>query len=128
MENIGVGLMLMVVGMATVFVILLIVIYLSKYLITVVNKVAPEEAPKKAPAVAPTADTGAMDAIKAAVEILTAGKGQVIKIEKLKSKKRKTHLSKMEREVKFSLVFRDMWQSAGKYVRSEEHTSELQSH
>ena len=38
---------------------------------------------KKAPAVAPTADTGAMDAIKAAVEILTAGKGQVIKIEKL---------------------------------------------
>ena len=27
--------------------------------------------------------TGAMDAIKAAVEILTAGKGQVIKIEKL---------------------------------------------
>ena len=65
MENIGVGLMLMVVGMATVFVILLIVIYLSKYLITVVNKVAPEEAPKKAPGVAPTADTGAMDAIKA---------------------------------------------------------------
>ena len=50
--------------------------YLSK-------QVAPEEAPKKAPAVAPTADTGAMDAIKAAVEILTAGKGQVIKIEKL---------------------------------------------
>lgn len=49
MENIGVGLMLMVVGMATVFVILLIVIYLSKYLITVVNKVAPEETPKKAP-------------------------------------------------------------------------------
>ena len=83
MENIGVGLMLMVVGMATVFVILLIVIYLSKYLITVVNKVAPEETPKKAPAVAPTADTGAMDAIKAAVEILTACKGQVIKIEKL---------------------------------------------
>ena len=31
MENIGVGLMLMVVGMATVFVILLIVIYLSTY-------------------------------------------------------------------------------------------------
>lgn len=43
----------------------------------------PEETPKKAPAVASTADTGAMDAIKAAVEILTAGKGQVIKIEKL---------------------------------------------
>ena len=85
MENIGVGLMLMVVGMATVFVILLIVIYLSKYLITVVNKVAPEETPKKAPAVAPTADTGAMDAIKAAVEILTAGKGQEVIIQKKKN-------------------------------------------
>ena len=83
MENIGVGLMLMVVGMATVFVILLIVIYLSKYLITIVNKVAPEEAPRKVPTVAPTTDAGAMDAIKAAVEISTAGKGQVIKIEKL---------------------------------------------
>lgn len=83
MENIGIGLMLMVVGMATVFVILLIVIYLSKYLITLVNKLAPEEAPKKMPAVASTTDIGAMDAIKAAVDILTAGKGQVVKIEKL---------------------------------------------
>ena len=54
-----IGLMLMVVGMATVFVILLIVIYLSKYLITVVNKVAPEEAPKKAPAVALVTAVGA---------------------------------------------------------------------
>ena len=33
--------------MATVFVILLIVIYLSKYLITVVNKVAPRRDPPK---------------------------------------------------------------------------------
>ncbi len=47
MENIGVGLMLMVVGMATVFVILLIVIYLSKYLITIVNKVAPRRSSQK---------------------------------------------------------------------------------
>lgn len=83
MENIEVALMLMVVGMATVFVILLIVIYLGKGLIALVNKFAPEEAPKKKVPVAPTADAGAMDAIKAAVEILTAGKGQVVKIEKL---------------------------------------------
>ncbi len=76
--------MLMVVGMATVFVILFIVIYLSQFLIAVVNKFAPEEAPKKKVVSAvPTADHGAMDAIKAAVEILTAGKGQVVKIEKL---------------------------------------------
>ena len=83
MENIGIGLMLMVVGMATVFVILLIVINLGKLLIKIVNKYAPEEEPKKTAVVAPTTDTGAMDAIKAAVDILTAGKGKVIKVEKL---------------------------------------------
>ena len=49
------------------------------------NKIAPEEAPKKKPVSSgPSTDAGAMDAIKAAVDILTAGKGQVIKIEKLK--------------------------------------------
>lgn len=83
MENIEYALMLMVVGMATVFVILLVVIYLGKLLITLVNKFAPEEAQKKAPVAVPAVDVGAMDAIKAAVDILTAGKGQVVKIEKL---------------------------------------------
>ena len=79
MENIELGLLLMVVGMVTVFVILLIVIWLSQLLISIVNKVAPEEAPKTGA----STDAGAMDAIKAAVDILTAGKGQVIKVEKL---------------------------------------------
>ena len=83
MENIGIGLMLMVVGMATVFVILLIVIYLGKFLIALVNKYAPEEEQKKAAVVNRTTDAGAMDAIKSAVNILTAGKGKVVKIEKL---------------------------------------------
>lgn len=83
MENIGTGLMLMVVGMATVFFILLIVIYLSQLLIKIVNKVAPEEVVQKKPTVVPNKDNGEMDAIKAAVDILTAGKGKVIKIEKL---------------------------------------------
>lgn len=85
MENLEIGLLLMVVGMATVFVILLIVIYLSQLLIKLVNKVAPEEEPKKKTvSVATSSDSGAMDAIKAAVDILTAGKGQVVKIEKLR--------------------------------------------
>lgn len=84
MENLDIALMLMAVGMTSVFVILLIVIYLSRGLIWVVNKVAPEEAPKKkvVPAASST-DAGTLDAIKAAVDILTAGKGQVVKIEKL---------------------------------------------
>lgn len=84
MENLGTGLLLMAVGMTTVFLILLIVIWLGKALIAFVNKVAPEEESKKKPSVStPSTDAGAMDAIKAAVDILTAGKGQVIKVEKL---------------------------------------------
>lgn len=84
MENIGTGLILMVVGMCTTFLILLIIIWLSNLLINVVNKVAPEETPKKkASATSGSENANAMDAIKAAVNILTAGKGQVIKIEKL---------------------------------------------
>ena len=43
MENIEMAFLLMVVGMATVFLILLIVIGLGKLLIVLVNKYAPEE-------------------------------------------------------------------------------------
>lgn len=84
MENLDIALMLMVVGMTSVFVILLIVINLSRGLIWVVNKVAPEDEPKKKAASAVhTPDAATLDAIKAAVDILTAGKGQVVKVEKL---------------------------------------------
>ena len=85
MGNIETGLMLMLVGMTTVFVILLIVIGLSNVLIKFVNKVAPEEETKKKVVKStPSTDAGAMDAIKAAVDILTAGQGHVIKVEKLR--------------------------------------------
>lgn len=61
MENIGLALQLMVVGMVTVFIILMIVIQLGKWLIQIVNKVAPEEtvAPKRKP---PPGTTTAIDA------------------------------------------------------------------
>ncbi len=87
MENLSLGLMLMAVGMITVFVILLIVINLSKLLIAIVNKVAPEEVVVKKVATAPAAptviDTATMAAIKGAVNIVTNGKGKVIKVEKI---------------------------------------------
>lgn len=86
MENIELGLMLMLVGMSTVFVILLIVIWLSTLLIKVVNKVAPPEEvakPKVSTSKVPV-DAGTADAIKAAVDIITAGKGRVVNIEKMK--------------------------------------------
>jgi len=101
MENIQTGLLLMVVGMATVFIILLIVIYLGKGLIALVNKYAPEEvvvkkqAPVRAVAAAvasvATATAAAANslsnqetaAIISAVSATTGGQGKVTKIEKL---------------------------------------------
>ena len=65
MENIETAILLMVVGMATVFVILLIVIYLGKLLITLVNK------------------GNILAAITAAVNVVTQGKGKITKVEKL---------------------------------------------
>ena len=91
MENIETGLLLMVVGMATVFVILLIVIYLGKGLILAVNKYAPEEETvKKAVHTAPvvTAPVNVLSTqetvvIVSAVSAATRGLGKVVKIEKL---------------------------------------------
>ncbi len=87
MENLSFGLMLMAIGMITVFAILLIVIYLSKLLIAIVNKVAPEEVvAKKSASVAASPvviDPNTMAAIKGAVNIVTGGKGKVMKVEKI---------------------------------------------
>ncbi len=91
MENIETGLLLMVVGMATVFVILLIVIYLGKALIWAVNKYAPEEEETKKVAkvaAAVKAPTNALSSqetavIVSAVSMATQGLGKVVKIEKL---------------------------------------------
>ena len=88
MENIETAILLMVVGMATVFVILLIVIYLGKLLITLVNKYAPEEVipAKKEALQGPAPIPGnIMAAITAAVNVVTLGKGKITKVEKLKT-------------------------------------------
>ena len=86
MENLETAFLLMVVGMATVFVILLIVIYLGKLLISLVNKYAPEEvvAVKQTSSQAPVPIPGnILAAITAAVNVVTQGKGKVTKVEKL---------------------------------------------
>lgn len=86
MENLETALLLMVVGMATVFVILLIVIYLGKLLISLVNKYAPEEvvSVKQTSSQAPVPIPGnILAAITAAVNVVTQGKGKVTKVEKL---------------------------------------------
>ena len=94
MENIETGLLLMVVGMTTVFAILLIVINLGKGLIVLVNKYTPEEIIAKKPvAVQPATPTqttaiGSLSgqetaAIVSAISAVTRGQGKVIKIEKV---------------------------------------------
>lgn len=84
MENIEVGFLLMVVGMATVFTILLVVILMGKYLILGVNKWAPPELlkPKVTPLTA-APDGVTLQVIQEAVKRVTAGSGQVVRIEKL---------------------------------------------
>ena len=73
MENIEMAFLLMVVGMATVFLILLIVIGLGKLLIVLVNKYAPEEEqPVRKHATEPAPIPGnVMGAIAAAVDVVT---------------------------------------------------------
>lgn len=86
MENLGLGLTLMCIGMVTVLAILLIVIFLSNGLIKLVNKICPEEETpkKKAPQqVAQKIDAAVMDVINAAVAQITGGKGTVANVEKI---------------------------------------------
>ena len=78
----------MVVGMLTVFCILIIVILLGSLLIKLVNKFAPEEVQaKKSVAAASNAvqqvDATVKSVIDAAVSQITGGKGHVTKITKL---------------------------------------------
>lgn len=78
MDNIGIGIQLMVVGMTTVFLILLVVIYGGKLLISAVNKVAPEEVVTKKTVAAPqTVDATTMSVLQEVVKQLTGGKGHV---------------------------------------------------
>lgn len=78
------ALMLMIVGMGTVFVILLLIIYLSKGMISLVNRFAPVEAPKKAaPAPAtPVVNPQVAEAIRKAIAQVAAG-AKVTDIKKL---------------------------------------------
>jgi len=79
MEYLGIGLQLMIVGMCTVFAILLIVIFGGKLLINIVNRIAPEEVVAKKAAVVPAGavDASAMSVLQEVVKQLTGGKGRV---------------------------------------------------
>ena len=86
MENLGVGLQLMIVGMCTVFLILIIVIYGGKLLIMAVNRIAPEEvaaARKTAQAQTDSVSPSTMAVLNEVVKQLTGGKGNVSSVRKI---------------------------------------------
>ena len=81
MGNIGFGFLLMGIGMVTVFIILLIVIYGSQGLISLLNRIAPEEqAPSKAVPAVQEVPSDVKAVLEAAVAQITGGKGRIIKI------------------------------------------------
>lgn len=81
MSNLGLGLELMLVGMASVFIILIIVILLGKLMINLTNRIPTEQQGAK-PA-SGGVDAGTRSVIEAAVKELTGGKGTVKEILKL---------------------------------------------
>ena len=83
MENVEIGLLLMVVGMTTVFAILLIVIFLGKGLIAWVNKFIPEDSPQTKTSKREEIPASVLAAIVSAIGMVTGGKGKVINVEKL---------------------------------------------
>ncbi len=83
MGNMTLGLTLMLIGMITVFAILLIVIYLSKLLIILINRYAPAPAPAAAAGSKDAVSATVRRVVEATVERLTGGKGTVARIEKV---------------------------------------------
>lgn len=85
MSNLGLGLKLMVVGMTTVFLVLIIVILLGKLILGVTNRF-PEQKQAEKPAAASKAaeiSNETRSIIEATVKELTGGKGTVTEIVKL---------------------------------------------
>ena len=85
-SNLLEGLKLMGIGLATVFAVLLIIIYFGKALILFVNRFVPEE--EKVPQAAATNNVQAVDpnvaqAIRLAIERISNGKSTAEKIEKI---------------------------------------------
>jgi len=84
MNNLGIAFELMLVGMPTVFFVLIIIILSGKLLISLVNKYLPEDVKPAATNVpASSIEAKKMTVIEKAVSAVTGGKGTVSKVEKL---------------------------------------------
>ncbi len=85
MSELQLGFQLLLVGMVTVFFILFLVVTIGNAIIRFVNRFLPEQiTSKKTKKQASSAiDRKKMAAIVSAVQIVTQGKGKVIRVEKL---------------------------------------------
>jgi len=79
MGNLGLGFLLMAVGMVTVFIILIIVIYGSQFMIFIMNKLAPAQDI----AAGHDDSTGIRAVLDAAVSQITSGRGHIVNVTKL---------------------------------------------
>lgn len=85
MEGINGALMLMIIGMGTVFLMLILVIVFSQILIRVTNLFPSDEpAPARAAGKQAEVPSKVIAAITAAVNIASGGKAKVVKVEKVK--------------------------------------------
>lgn len=87
MENINTALMLMAVGMGTVFLILFFIIYFSKGLIVLINKYVPEDTRQtvsRASARVSEIPAATVAAITAAVNAASGGRARVTQIDREK--------------------------------------------
>ena len=81
-ENIQMGLSMLIVGMTSVFVILLLIVSFGKLLIRSVNRLYPLEALLVSEE-SMSSDNQKIAAIVAAVDVATSGKGKVSSIKKI---------------------------------------------
>lgn len=85
MENINTALTLLAVGMGTVFLILLFIIYFSTFLIKIINKYIPEQVKEKTLKTTRniiTVQPKIIAAISTAINVASGGQMKVSKIEK----------------------------------------------
>lgn len=82
MIPINYALMLLAVGMGTVFLVLLLVIFCSRGLIAIINRWFPEKAPAITEKVSAAIPSKVIAAITSAVNIASNGKAKIVKIEK----------------------------------------------
>lgn len=82
MNSMSEALMLLGVGIATVFIVLLLVIFCCRGMIALINRWFPEKAAAIAQKVSDVVPDGVIAAITSAVNMASGGKAKIVKIEK----------------------------------------------